>query len=282
MLAHPRWLLFALLAGAAAGSGSAAAHPGPEEQHRTLDEALRSSPEDPALHLQRGRLHAKSKDWDAALDAYARAAAHGADPEAVALLEGAAFLNAGWPRMAMRRFDAVLALDPARFDAHIGRGRALMQLGRPQEAAGAFQAGVRGMSKPTPVHVLEWRSALVASDRKGEALSALDEGMRRTGPIPSLELAAVDIALELGRHDDALRRLERVLARNPDQPEWVARRGEVLAQAGRTDEARASYQRALELIEERNAHRRTRGLDELQERLRTTLAANAQTGEERP
>jgi predicted Zn-dependent protease len=76
--------------------------------------------------------------------------------------------------------------------------------------------------------------------------------MARLGPLPSLALPAVDLDVRLGRWDSALIRLDALLRQAPSNPSWIARRAEILARAGRTDEARAERARALRQID---AHR---------------------------
>jgi predicted RNA polymerase sigma factor len=90
--------------------------------------------------------------------------------------------------------------------------------------------------------------------------------------VPSLALAALDLEVALGRHQAALARLDRLLAEGPRNEAWLARRGELLERAGRRDEARGAYARALELIATRPAERRGKRIEELEHRLRTALA----------
>jgi tetratricopeptide (TPR) repeat protein len=99
------------------------------------------------------------------------------------------------------------------------------------------------------------RDGLLSLGRRREALGALDAGQARIGPAVSLELAAVDLEVELGSYTAALTRLDRLLGRSAVSPAWVARRGEVLERAGQPAAARAEYARALALIDAREARR---------------------------
>jgi hypothetical protein len=93
----------------------------------------------------------------------------------------------------------------------------------------------------------------------------------KIGPVPSLELAALDLEVSLGRHEDALRRIDRLIATSPRNETWVARRGELLAGAGHDEEARQAYAAALRLIGERPADRRPAPTVALERRLRAAL-----------
>jgi tetratricopeptide (TPR) repeat protein len=249
----------------------ALAHPGIHEQQRAVAEALADQPNDPAMHLRQGRIHAQQGAFDAALECYERARGLGADPDDVDVVAGAALLDAGWPRMAKLRFAAVLARRPDRHDARLGRARAWMKLDHPEEAAADYAVALERMAEPRPAYALEQRDALLAMGRREEALVALDRAMSRIGMVPTLQLAAVDLALELGRTDDALQRLDLLLAQSPNHPLWVSRRGQVLERAGRTEEARAAYRDALGQLRARSARSRSRRLSALEGELRGAL-----------
>jgi hypothetical protein len=113
-------------------------------------------------------------------------------------------------------------------------------------------------------------------------VDALSVGIERLGPLASLQLPAVDLAIELRRWDDALARIDTLLARNPRNEAWLARRASILAAAGRQSEAHATLVEALALIERRPAHRRGRRVNELERDIRETLEQDSGTTKERP
>ena len=151
------------------------------------------------------------------------------------------------------------------------RGRAWAALGRPKRAARDFAAAFPGLPQPTPDHVFAQRDVLLALGRRAEAIRALDAGIARLGHVPALKIAAVDLDVALGRHDDALRRLDVLIAAGPRNAAWVARRGDILAQAGRADEARVAHAAALDTLAARPAARRAVRTDALAQRLRAEL-----------
>jgi tetratricopeptide (TPR) repeat protein len=255
----------------AAGAGAVSAHPGLHEQQRAVAEALAEQPADPAMHLRQGRVYAEQRDWDAAIESYERARALGADPDDVDVVTGATLLDAGWPRTAKLHFEAVLARSPERHDARLGRARAWSKLAQPGEAATDYALALERIAEPRPADALEQRDVLVALGRREEAITSLDRAMGRIGMVPTLQLAAVDLALELGRTDDALRRLDLLLAQSPNHPLWMSRRGRILERAGRTAEARAAYARALDHVSSRSARTPSRRLAALESELRTAL-----------
>ena len=126
---------------------------------------------------------------------------------------------------------------------------------------------------------LERAKALAAAgdSRIDEALGGLDEGIERLGPIVTLALYAVELELRKNRYDAALKRLDAVMSQSARKERWLLRRGEILEEAGRIDEAREAYTRALEAIETISAHRRsTRAVEEIELKVRTSLVRLAQ------
>jgi predicted negative regulator of RcsB-dependent stress response len=88
-----------------------------------------------------------------------------------------------------------------------------------------------------------------------------------------LELYAIDLELRRRRYRDALARLDQIAARSQRKETWLARRGEILADAGRLSEARATYRQALAAIEALpEGARHTRATLELEGRLKAALA----------
>ena len=273
-----------LLAGAALACAAPAwAHPSFEEIERYTDGIVAARPEDPASYIDLAQTRRLAGNWDGALLALEHAAAHGAKPIEVSALRGAIYLDAGWANMALFEADRALAIEPAQPQVQILRAKACMALGHPDQAARALRVAIDGMKSPTPDHVLALRDALLASGDRPGAIAALDVGLTRVGLVPSLALPALDLELELGRNDDALRRIDALLATNPRNEGWLARRGDVLDRLGRRDEARLARTDALAAIQSRPDGRRGERSATLERELRAALVSNndapSQSGE---
>jgi tetratricopeptide (TPR) repeat protein len=228
---------------------------------------------DPAGHLEEANLRRQARDFDGALVSVERAATLGADPGDVAIVRGQVYLDAGWPGAARAEVDRALRTHPERFHVRLTRARASHRLGELTAAAADYRTALAGMRSPTPDHVVEYRDVLLEAGDTAGALAALDLGMTRIGPVPTLQLPAIDLALALGRDADALRRIDALLAQNPRNERWLARRGEILQRSGRTNEAKHTYTVALALIEARPAGRRGGRVRALEQRLRAHLAS---------
>ncbi len=88
------------------------------------------------------------------------------------------------------------------------------------------------------------RSSRTTPTRGHEALEGIEDGIRRLGPVPSLQLHALELEERGGRVDAALGRIDAIMAGMERRERWLARRGDVLLAAGRARDARAEYQRA--------------------------------------
>lgn len=259
------------------GAAPVCAHPDPEFLEGAVDELLVRHPDDPELILKQGRLREMARDWDGALVAIEHARDHGAAPEVVAASRGRVFRAAGFLKMAKLEYDRALVLRPDGYELLFERGRVQLGLGRPEEADADFARAIDHMTSPRPEHVIERRDALLARGRTAEALAAIDAGIKRLGPIVSLELPAIDLELELGHPDGALVRIDRLLAQVPRNGAWIARRGEILANAGRHAEAQTEFTRALAILRERPEARPSPANTELEARVRAALATEEHT-----
>jgi len=269
----------AALALALAGAAlPVSAHVGIEELDARSQSEVSAHPRSGEAHLERARVLHLRQAWDAALVELEEAAAHAADRDLVARTKAAIFLDAGFPRMAKLEVERVLARRPEAWDLYWDRGRTWLALGDADAAARDFGQAIARGSRPTPEQVIARRDALLSLGRVADALRALDEGMARVGHVVALQLPAVDLEVELGRHEAALARLDALAGTAPPNPVWMARRGDVLAKAGRHAEARAEYAKALALIGARRGAHRGQAWTELERRLETALAASGEQG----
>src|SRR5690606_27991547 len=116
------------------------------------------------------------------------------------------------------------------------------------------------------------RDALLDRRRVADAVEALDAGIARLGPIPALQLPAVELEVWLDRPAAALARLERLIAREGRNPAWLVRRAEILARAGRAAAARAAYEEAGAVLAAHAGNRRIHAFDALADRIAAGLA----------
>ena len=109
-----------------------------------------------------------------------------------------------------------------------------------------------------------------------EAVKGLEEGMKRMGPLITLQLYAIDLEAKQKSYDAALARLDRVAAASPRKETWLARKGEILQLAGRPEQAADAFQAALKAIAQLPDTRRyVPAMQELEKRIQAVLQALA-------
>ncbi len=210
---------------------------------------------------------------------------------------------------AISAYDRVLEIDPRNAGAHIGRGNALLELGRFEAALAAFDRAIEIDTWNGRAH--SRRGAVLCDhlDRPGEALAEFDRAieldppsavhhanrgraLRRLGRFKDA-LAAFDRAVDidprsadahnsrgntlyhhLGRFEDALAAYDRAVDIDPRSAVAHTNRGNALGELGRSEDALAAYDRAIGIDPRSAAAHTNRGstLGELG-RLEDALAA---------
>ena len=240
-----------------------------------LSSRIESTPHDVELLFTRAELHRLHADPIAALLDLERASTLA--PDHVELHAGRArtHLDRGALADAIAAADRWISLAPTDLGAR--RVRALIHVARGDvDAADADYEAACVLPSPPPPDVWIERARMLAdateAAEKERALQVIDRGIERLGPVVSLELEAITLERSAGRIEAALARIDAITDRVDRKEPWLARRGDVLADAGRIDEARAAYRTALDAFQTLSRKRRsTASARELQAHLRTRL-----------
>jgi predicted Zn-dependent protease len=142
------------------------------------------------------------------------------------------------------------------------------------EASRDYTLAIAASPEPGPELFIERAQALSneGPEYTAEALHALDEGVKRLGQLVTLQLLAIDLEMKQKNFDGALARLDQVAEKSPRKESWLVRRGEILIQAGRPDEAKKAFQSALAALESLPPTRRNvPAMLELQRRIRAEV-----------
>jgi predicted Zn-dependent protease len=267
--------ILAVIALLAVRAERALAHGDLHEQIASVTAKIEKEPKNADLYLRRGELHRLHSEFpEAAADLEKAGVLLPASPQ-VALAKSRLALSAGNFEAAATEMDQLLPRHPEFPEGWLLRARARTRLGNHSEAAKDYAEIVRRVERPEPEIFLERAAALAASGEAhlDEALRGLEEGLTKLGSVMTLELAALDLELKMKRPDDALRRIDRLAASAKRQESWLARRGEILIQASRPDEARTAFNKALEAIKSLPPHlQATQATTDLKQRITTSLA----------
>ncbi len=267
------WLLSVAICLALASS-FVLAHEGLPEQIAAITKRIKRDPKNASLYLQRGELYRLHRSWARAAADYDRAARLRPDLKIVDLARGKLFYESGKFQRARSALDRFISQQPDHYEGLITRARVLGKLGARFEAAKDFTEALAKASVPEPELYIE-RAQVIAGDAKDidEALSGLDEGIKRLGPLVTLQLSAIELELRRHNYDAALARLDEVTSQSERKETWLVRRGEILTLAGRQEEAHVAFNAALAAIDSLPPERRqSRAVSALQLRARSAIA----------
>ena len=256
-------------------ASGAFAHGDLHEQILSVTEQLTKHPKDAQLYFKRAELHRAHGEFPDALADLDQAARLNPKLDAVDLARGKTCVEARQPALATNALTRFLAKHPDHADAWLTRGRAFALLGQGRAAAADFTQAITRAQNASPDLYLERARALSASGGElvEEALHGLEEGLRKLGPLVTLELAAIDLELKLKRHDAALHRVDRITEQMPRKETWFARSAEILELAGRPAEARTAWRKALQALEALPERLRTlKATTQLESKIRLALA----------
>ena len=215
-----------------------------------LSEVLRTNVPSAEVMFQRAEIYRLHLDWDLALRDYDPAAPALTNDSRLALGRALTLSGAGKPAEARQVFDEGLRRWPTNVSLRLGRARVLAELGSPSQALDDFNTALAYSANPGPEDYLERAKLQAAVSGPAAAVNGLDEGLSKLGWTLTLQRLAVDYARAAGDSAGALARLETILERANRKEIWLALKGEILQQAGRKFEARATYEDALKAIGE--------------------------------
>lgn len=252
----------------------AGAHADLLPQIEDVTRQIEKDPRNVDLYVRRGELYRTHADWNAALADFDTILALDPGNQWVDLAKGRLMADASWLLTAKAYLDRFIAVQPKHAEALTSRARVLTRLNLHLGAADDYDAAIRLSPEAIPELFIERAQTLASNgpDFLNRAIEGLDEGIKRLGPLVTLQLSVVDLELKRKNYTAALERIDRIAERSPRKETWLARRGEILEQAGRPEEARTAYQNALAALASLPLVRRNvPAMAQLEKRIRTQI-----------
>ena len=252
---------------------SCSAHADLVEQITALTQQLAAHGESAAVYCERADLYRRHGEFAAALVDISVADRLQTNAPPLALDRARILSDAGRAAEALATIQPFLTREPDHPEALIIRARSHARLGNPTAAVADYDAALAKCAAPGPDLFLERARQQAVLGKLADAARGLDEAITNAPSFSTLQLAAIDYDRQRGAFDSALSRVDGFVARYPVKEPWLTLRAEVLAQAGRNEEANATYQEVLAGLEKYPPIRR--GLDltkQLEARARQGLA----------
>lgn len=253
---------------------SVRAHGDLHERIEAVSAELTSRPEDPDLLFNRGSLYAQHGDHAAAIADFSRVEKITPAQDGLYFAKARSCFGLKDYRTALEELGRIPAPASEAGDVYLWRGRALAKLDQPLNAATNYRTAFAKLDHASPDLFIEFSRTIASAgtNHYPAAITGLDQGISKIGPVITLDLEALDLEVKIGRTDDALARVNRMLEKIPGMVSLLKRKGEILELSGSPMRAKAVYLEALAVIETLPTSRR--GTDtnrQLETELRTKL-----------
>lgn len=249
------------------GNHRASGHGSAHEQILKLSELIEFSPKDPQLYLQRADLYLAHQFPEAALSDYQRALQIEPDLVSAKLGLGTIQMQMGDFKPALASLNDYIKVVEKDARAWVCRARVYYALGEYQKSVEDYENAIQFTPTPRPEWFLELAQSTVewlwkdGSDEQKKnayqnAARKIDAGIEKLGSAVTLELAAMDYERLAGDFDQAILRIEKLMAQARRKESWWIRKADLQRESGDIEAARASYQSALEAIDQLSEARR--------------------------
>jgi tetratricopeptide (TPR) repeat protein len=206
-----------------------------------LERALLASPDDAALHYKLARAHQENGEWTLTMAEVERVNRLAPGKYETGYLQGQALATGGHWLASKSVLDEFLKSHAEHAGALVQRARVLLRLEKPQEALADFRTALTLTQQATEELYLEAAATLEKCGALEEAVLTLRRGIDQHGSHPGLLVPSLELELKAKHYDEALARVEAMQKTAPRPEPWMARKAQVLTEAGRTDEARTAW-----------------------------------------
>ncbi len=222
---------------------------------RNATREIQKDPSNAKLYRHRGSLYRRYQKWDDALSDYQQVARLQPDLPGTILPRAEILTQLKRYEEAENVLAPYLQAHPDNLQALRLHARLLSVRGRFNEMDAVYTRILADLRHPTADFYIEWIDTLMDTgpEQFPRALKHLDTALARLGPVPSLQLKALRIEEARANYDAALGWLDKLLASSTHPETWLVRKGQLLKQAGRSDDATTAYREALDAWEQRPA-----------------------------
>ncbi len=166
-----------------------------------IEEVTRQIEKDPRnidLYVRRGELYRTHAEWNNALADFDTIATLEPTNRWVDLAKGRLMADASWFLTAKAYLDRFIADHRNHAEALTSRARVLTRLSLHLAAADDYDAAIRLSPEAIPELFIERAQTLAVNGPEfvTRAIDGLDEGIKRMGPLVTLQLSAVDLELK--------------------------------------------------------------------------------------
>lgn len=221
---------------------------------KDYDTTIRIAPDFADAYIYRGEARQKLGDLEGAIEDYNTAIRLGDDYAYVYVNRGTAKANLGNEAAAIKDYDKAIFLDSAYTDALLKRANAKYSLEDYKGAIKDYDAVIRSKPNDTVLALIYVKRGRAMSEL-GDNEGAIEDCNMTIGlkPVDILLAAAYNLRggakSAQGDNEDSIIDYDKAIQLEPDYAEFYYNRGVANADLGRTEEAKADFKTALELLD---------------------------------
>jgi tetratricopeptide (TPR) repeat protein len=232
----------------------AQAHEPGLEKIKSITAQLAKHGDSPQLYIQRARLFQDEQHWSKAMSDFNKAAE---------LEPGNANINLDRARLTYEAKEYMRALDfidlyllqhESSTESLLIKARSFRELQQYKQAIKFFELALSNLpdtdDSPLPEWYVELASLYKITGDKNKALQAYQQGIDRLGPLSVFQVKAIELEVDLELYGSALNRIDQILSQSQRKDIWLARRADIMAQAGLQQDAQQSYQQAYAALQQ--------------------------------
>ncbi len=228
----------------------ALAHGDLHEQIQEVSKLLKNDPRNAMLYHKRGELHRAHAEYPEALKDYAEAEKITPSLDVIFLSRGRALYEFTKFNEALGPLNTFLSRQPGHVSARWVRGQVYARLNQREDAEEDFRQAIESGSETSPDQFIERSQNLGQAGYNEKALIVIKEGIKRLGPLITLEMEALELELSLKDHGAAHQRID-VLLENAERKEtYLVRKAEIFDQMNDKRQSQEWYTKALKAIAE--------------------------------
>ena len=215
---------------------AAFAHGDLHDQIEKTTREIAGNPANAALYLKRGELHRLHREYAPAFSDYAQAERLDRAIAGVELGRARAFADQKQWAEAEAAITRYISRVPGNETALALRAEIRDNSNKP--SAADWAAAIAASAEPRVDYYIALAEAHARYGAHSEALRAIDQGAAKLGPLVALRQWAIESLAKQRRWDEAIARIDTLIAESPRKESWLARKAELQKAAMQVERAR--------------------------------------------
>jgi tetratricopeptide (TPR) repeat protein len=237
------------------------AHPEIESRLELLNQEIAKNTDSAELRLQRSEVHREHRDWEKALSDIEHVLRQYPRQHLAYFVKAKLEKSRGNNQAALQAVNSYLDFEKTNPEAYILRASLLRESGEFRKAANDLDTAISATANPSPDLYVDRALCLrlLGPESSDEEIRGLIQGVTTNGPIVTLLVPLIERELATGQTAAALGHWGLLPQTLQEQPVWIAKRAEILAADGQSEEAQRWFLQAEKALNSLPPRRRDIG-----------------------